>query len=141
MGRRDRARLRANAPIHMFKLRGATDSRDERGGRRHASPLRRRSGKVFGARSPRRREDDASLSHGGSRRSSGFAESSDSGELHRPKSDRGARALCSLADSFEPIKSAIASHLACPRDAYGGGGASAGKGICTWKGKTRRAGP
>ena len=124
-GHCDRARLHANAAIRMLKLRGATRSRDQRGGRRHASPLCRRPGKGPGPRSTGHREDDESLSHGGSRRSSGFTARSDGHELHRPKGDRGARAFRSFPHSFEPIQNPIASRLARSRGSYGRGGSSA----------------
>src|SRR5271170_7870200 len=44
-GSPDRARLHTNAAVRMLELRGATRSRDQRGGPRHASPLCRRPGK------------------------------------------------------------------------------------------------
>ena len=72
-GRRDRARMHANVAIRVLELRRATRSRDQRRGRRHASPLCRRPGKIVGSHSTGHREDDESLSHDGSRRSQGFA--------------------------------------------------------------------
>ena len=86
----------------------------ERRRRRPPSSLRRRSGSVLDTHSLGCCQGDASLSHGGARRSARSAKSSDSGALHRAKGGRRARALHSYANPLRPIKSSIPSHLAHP---------------------------